>query len=65
MINGKSKQVNLVIFLDYPILMFFSLLYICKRNNRSHGKRKNGNLKHKNKHVLALSELSILLKHSG
>ena len=45
--------------------MFFSLLDIRKRNNRSHGKRKNGNLKRKNKHVLTLSELSIILKHSG
>ena len=54
-----------VTFLDYLILMFFSLLNIRKRNNRSHGKRKNGNLKHKNKHVLTLSELSIILKHSG
>ena len=54
-----------VTFLDYLILMFFSLLDIRKRNNRSHGKCKNGNLKHKNKHVLTLSELSIILKHSG
>ena len=45
--------------------MFFSLLDVCKRNNRSHGKRKNGNLNRKNKHVLTLSELSIILKHSG
>ena len=43
----------------------FSLLDIRKRNNQSHGKRKNGNLKRKNKHVLTLSELSIILKHSG
>ena len=43
----------------------FSLLDIRKRNNRSHGKRKNGNLKRKNKHFLTLSELSIILKHSG
>ena len=43
----------------------FSLLDIRKRNNRSHGRRKNGNLKRKNKHVLTLSELSIILKHSG
>ena len=42
----------------------FSLLDIRKRNKRSHGKRKNGNLKRKNKHVLTLSELSIFLKHS-
>ena len=53
-------------FLDYLILMgFFSLLDIRKRNNRSHGKRKNGNLKRKNKHVLTLSKLCIILKHSG
>ena len=50
-----------VTFLDYLILMFFSLLDIRKRNNRSHGIRKNGNLKRKNKHVLTLSELSIIL----
>ena len=54
-----------VTFLDYLILMFFSLLDIHKRNNPSHGKRKNGNLKCKNKHVLTLSELGIILKHSG
>ena len=54
-----------VTFLDYLILMFFSLLDIRKRNNRSPGKRKNRNLKHQNKHVLTLSELSIILKHSG
>ena len=55
----------MVTFLDYLILMFFSFLDIRKRNNRSHGKRKNGNLKRKNKHVSTLSELSIILKHSG
>ena len=54
-----------VTYLDYLILMFVSLLDIRKRNKRSHGKRKNGNLKRKNKHVLALSHLSITLKHSG
>ena len=48
-----------------PDFDVFSLLDIRKRNNRSHGKRKNGNLKRKNKHVLTLSELSIVLKHSG
>ena len=47
-----------VTFLDYLILMFFSLLDIRKQNNRFHGIRKN-------KHVLTLSELSIILKHSG
>ena len=55
-----------VTFLDYLILMgFFSLLDIRKRNKRSHGKHKNGNLKRKSKHVLTISELSINLKHSG
>ena len=54
-----------VTFLDYLIMMFFSFLDIRKRNKRSHGKRKNGNLKRKNKLVLTLLELSIILKHSG
>ena len=44
---------------------FFSLLDIHKRNKRSHGKLKNGNLKPKNNNVLTLSELSVTLKHSG
>ena len=52
-------------FSRLPDFDVFSLLDICKHNNRSHGKRKNGNLKRKNKHVLTLSELSIILKHSG
>ena len=43
----------------------FSLLDIHKCKYRSHGKCKNGNLKRKNKQVLTLSELSIILKHSG
>ena len=47
---------------DFDVFYFID---IRKRNNRSHGKRKNGNLKRKNKHVLTLSELSIILKHSG
>ena len=54
-----------VTFLDYLIFLFFSLLDIRKRNNQSHGKRKNGNLKRKNKHVSTLSVLSIILKDSG
>ena len=45
--------------------VFFSILDIRKSNHRSHDKRKNGNLRRKNKHVLTLSELSIILKHSG
>ena len=48
-----------------PDFHVFSLLDIPKRNNRSHGKRKNGNIKRKNKHVLTLLELSIILKQSA
>ena len=48
-----------------PDFDVFSLLDIHKRNNQSHGKRKNRNLKRKNKHVLTFSEQSIILKHSG
>ena len=48
-----------------PDFYIFSLLDIHKHKKRSHGKRKNGNLKRKNKHVLTLSDLSITLKHSG
>ena len=54
-----------VTFLDYLILMcVFSILDICERNKRYHGRRKNGNLKRKTGHVLTLSDLSIVLKHS-
>ena len=48
-----------------PDFDFFSLLDIPKPNKGSHSKRKNGNLKRKNKHVLTLSDLRITLKHSG
>ena len=34
-------------FLKSQILMFFSLLECKKRKSRSHGKRKNGNIKRK------------------
>ena len=55
-----------VLFLNYLILMcFFFLLNIRKCNNRSDGKHKNGNLKRKTKHVLNISELTIILKYSG
>ena len=37
-----------------------ALQEFCNRNKRSRGKRKNGNLNRKNKHVLTLSELSII-----
>ena len=36
-----------VIFLKCQILMFFSLLERTRRKSRSHGKRKNGNIKRK------------------
>ena len=44
-----------------PDFEFFSLLDIKKRNNRSHGKRKNGNFKRKHKTILSLFDLNILL----
>ena len=47
-----------VIFLDYQILMLFLFRYIRKRNKRSHGKRINRNIKHRNRHSLTLSDLS-------
>ena len=45
-----------------PDFDVFSLLDINKRKRRSHGKRKNGNVKRKHKTILSLSELNILLK---
>ena len=48
-----------------PDFDVFSLLDIHKCNNQSHGKRKNENLKRKNKQFLTLLELSIILKYSG
>ena len=45
-----------------PDFDVFSPLDIRKRNKPSHGKRKNGILKRKNKKFLTLSELSINLK---
>ena len=54
-----------VIFLNYRILMFFSLLDIRKRNKRSYCRYKNRNLNCKNRHTLTLSDLSIILKQSG
>ena len=49
-------QFVILVFQDHThllFLVFFSLLEIRKRNKRSHGKRKNGNLKRK-KHVPTL-----------
>ena len=47
-----------------PDFDVFSLLDICRRNRRSHGKRKNGNLKrkHKNKTFWKLADLWKILK---
>ena len=53
---------NISRLLDFDV---FSLLDICKRNNQSHGKRINGSLKRKKITFFTLSELSIILKHSG
>ena len=59
-INYYKHHIHLVLmiiltmkitFLDYLILMFFSLLNIRKRNLGYHGKHKNGNLKRKSKYV--------------
>ena len=49
-----------VTYLSYLILM----LDIPKRNKRSHGGHKNGNLKHKSGHALTLSDISFILKTS-
>ena len=48
-----------------PFFDKFSLLNIRKRNKRSHGIRKNVNLKRKNRHVLSFSDLSMTIKQSG
>ena len=47
-----------------PDFDVFSLLDICRRNRRSRGKRKNGNLKrkHKNKTFWTLTDLWKILK---
>ena len=58
-----------VIFLKCQILMFFSLLICKKRKSRSHGKRKNGNIKRKiciEKCInTSLKDLSIALNNHG
>ena len=58
-----------VIFLKCQILMFYSLLECKKRKCRSHGKRKNGNIKRKlctEKRINAsLMDLSIALNNHG
>ena len=50
-----------VLFLDCQILMCFSLLEIRKSNKQSHGIHKNRHLKRKKRHVLSLSDLSMVL----
>ena len=51
-----------VTLLDYQILTCF---FLSKSNNRSHGIRKNGSLKRKNRHVLLLSDFIITLNQAG
>ena len=56
-----------VTFLKCQILMFFSVLECKEHKNRSHGKRKNGNIKRKictEKHLnTSLEDLSIALNN--
>ena len=58
-----------VIFLKCQILMFFSLLECKRRKSRSHGKRKNGNIKRKTctekRTNASLKDLSIALNNHG
>ena len=58
-----------VIFLKCHILMFFSLLECKRRKSRSHGKRKNGNIKRKTcteKRInTTVKDLSIALNNHG
>ena len=58
-----------VIFLKCQILMFFSVLECKKRKSRSHGKRKNGNIKRKicteKRLHTSLKDLSIALNNHG
>ena len=51
-------------FLDCPILIF-SLLGIRGRGGQSRGGRRGGGFERKRGHVLTLSELSVILEHSG
>ena len=58
-----------VIFLECQILVFISLLECKKRNSRSHGQRKNGNIKRKlctEKPInTALKDLYLALNNHG
>ena len=56
-------------FLKCQILMFFSVLECKKRKSRSHGKRKNGNIKRKicteKRLNTSLKDLSLALTNHG
>ena len=58
-----------VTFLKCQILMFFSVLECKKRKSRSHGKRKNGNIKRKictkKRFKTSLKDLSLALTNHG
>ena len=58
-----------VTFLKCQILIFFSVLECKKRKSRSHGKRKNGNIKRKicteKRLNTTLNDLSIALNNHG
>ena len=58
-----------VTFLKCQILMFFSVLERKKRKSRSHGKRKNGNIKRKicteKRLITSLKDLSLALTNHG
>jgi hypothetical protein len=48
-----------------PNIDIFSILNIRKRKSRSHGVRRNDNLKRKSKITLSVNYLNIILKNSG
>ena len=55
-----------VTFLKCQILMFFSVLECKKRKSRSHGKRKNGNIKYKScTENTSLKDFSLALTSHG
>ena len=48
-----------------PNIDIFSILNIRKRKSRSHGIRKNGNIKRKSKITMTVTDFNNILKHSG
>lgn len=48
-----------------PDIDVFNILSITKRKRRSHGRRKNHNIKRKSKSSISMSELFSIYKHSG